>query len=168
MSEEDNCDDKVYEPNPDDFQDLNDEEDASNLLGCVRSISTEIKTTRLGVVRCALTQPKEIEDWRRTAIFYTYFKCGDKGCKIIIDSGSRINTVSSGSVSHLGLKFVSHPKPYSVFWVNDTSIAVKERCLFPIKILDYHDEIWCDVIPMNVGHVILGRPWLYDLDVTIF
>jgi hypothetical protein len=37
-----------------------------------------------------------------------------------------------------------------------------------MKILDYHDEIWCDVIPMDVGHVILGRPWLYDLDVTIF
>ena len=38
MSEEDNCDDKVYEPNPDDFQDLDDEEDESNLLGYVRSI----------------------------------------------------------------------------------------------------------------------------------
>jgi len=55
-----------------------------------------------------------------------------------------------------------------VSWVNDTAIAVKERCLFPIKIFDYHDEIWCDVIPMDVGHVILGRPWLYNLDVTIF
>ena len=95
MDEEDNYDDKVYEPNPNDFQDLNDEEDESNLLGCVRSIFTQIKTTRLGVVRCALTQPKGTEDWRRTAIFY---KCGDKGCKIIIDNGSCINAVSSGSV----------------------------------------------------------------------
>jgi hypothetical protein len=169
MGEEDNCDDKVYEPNPNDFQDLNDdEEDESNLLGCVRSISTQIKTTRLCVVRCALTQPKGTEDWRRTAIFYTYIKCGDKGCKIILDSGSCINVVSSGSVSRLGLKSVPHPKPYSVSWVNDTSIAVKERCLFPIKIFDYHDKIWCDVIPMDEGHVILGRPWLYDLDVIIF
>jgi len=165
MGEEDNYDDKVYEPNLDDFQDLNDEEDKSNLLGCVRSISTQIKTTRLGMVRCALTQPKGTEDWRRTAIFYTYIKCGDKGCKIIIDC---INVVFSGSVSRLGLNYVPHLKPYSVSWVNDPSIAVKERCLFPMKILDYHDEIWCDVIPMDVGHVILGRPWLYDLDVTIF
>ena len=168
MGEEDNYDDKVYEPNPDDFQDLNDEEDESNLLGCVRSISTQIKTTRLSVVRCALTQLKGTEDWRRTVIFYTYIKYGDKGCKIIIDSGSYINAISSGSVSCLGLKSVPHPKSYSVSWVNDTSIAVKERCLFPIKILDYHDEIWCDVSPMDVGHVILGRPWLYDLDITIF
>jgi hypothetical protein len=114
MGKEDNCDDKVYEPNPDNFQDLNDEEDESNLLGCVRSISTQIKTTRLSVVRYVLTQPKETGDWRRTAIFYTYIKYGDKGCKIIIDSDSCINAVSSGSVSRLGLKSVPHPKPYSV------------------------------------------------------
>lgn len=24
------------------------------------------------------------------------------------------------------------------------------------------DEAWCDVIPMNVCHMLLGRPWLYD------
>jgi len=120
------------------------------------------------VVRCALTQSKGTEDWRRTAIFYIYIKCGDKGGKIITDSGSCINTVSSNSVSRLGLKSVPHLKPYSVSWVNDTSIAVKERCLFPIKILDYYDEIWYDVIPMDVGHVILGRIWLYDLGVIIF
>ncbi|GFY92184.1 hypothetical protein Acr_08g0005800 [Actinidia rufa] len=30
----------------------------------------------LGVVRCALTQAKEDNDWRRNAIFYTYIKCG--------------------------------------------------------------------------------------------
>jgi hypothetical protein len=43
MDEEDNCDNKVYEPNPDDFQDLNDEENESNLLESIRSISAQIK-----------------------------------------------------------------------------------------------------------------------------
>ena len=106
------------------------------------------------MVRCALTQPKGTEDWRRTSIFYTYIKYGDKGCKIIIDNGSCINAISSDSVFCLGLKFVPHPKPYSVSRVNDESIAVKERCAFLIKILDYHGEIWCDVISMDVGHII--------------
>ncbi|GFZ18311.1 SEC12P-like 2 protein [Actinidia rufa] len=63
----------------------------------------------LGVVRCALTQAKEDNDWRRNAIFYTYIKCGEKDCKVIIDSGSCINAVSSSTVSRLGLKPVSHP-----------------------------------------------------------
>jgi len=43
MSEEDNYDDKVYEPNLDNFQDLDVKKNESNLLGCVRSISTQIK-----------------------------------------------------------------------------------------------------------------------------
>ena len=44
------------------------------------------ETTKLIIVRCALIQPKGYEDWRRTNSFYTYIKCGDKECKIIIDS----------------------------------------------------------------------------------
>ena len=33
---------------------------------------------------------------------------------------------------------------------------------------DYKDEIYCNVLPMDVAHVLLGRPWLYDLNVTNF
>ena len=33
---------------------------------------------------------------------------------------------------------------------------------------DYKDEIYCDVLPMDIVHVLLGRPWLYDLNVTNF
>lgn len=45
---------------------------------------------------------------------------------------------------------------------------VTERCLVPIQFLDYKNKIWCDVIPMDVGHIILGRPCLFYLDVTIY
>ncbi|GFZ12735.1 hypothetical protein Acr_23g0011200 [Actinidia rufa] len=68
----------------------------------------------LGVVRCALTQAKEDNDWRRNAIFYTYIKCGEKDCKVIIDSGSCINAVSSSTVSRLGLKPVPHPSHFDI------------------------------------------------------
>jgi len=26
----------------------------------------------------------------------------------------------------------------------------------------------CDILPIDVGHIILARPWLFDLDVTIY
>ncbi|GFY87513.1 hypothetical protein Acr_05g0011520 [Actinidia rufa] len=69
----------------------------------------EGREVTLGVVRYALTQAKEDNNWRRNAIFYTYIKCGEKDCKVIIDSGSCINAVSSSTVSRLGLKLVPHP-----------------------------------------------------------
>ena len=30
----------------------------------------------------------------------------------------------------------------------------------------YVDEVVCDVVEMNVCHLILGRPWKYDVDAT--
>jgi hypothetical protein len=56
------------------------------------------------------------------------------------------------------VKFVPHLKPYSVSWVNNASIAIMEKCLFPINILGYHDKNWCGIIPMDIRYVILGRP----------
>ena len=66
------------------------------------------------------------------------------------------------------MKLVTHPKPYKVSWVDDSSFTIKDRCLVPIHILSYKAQISCDGIPMDVGHIILGRPWLYDLDVTLY
>ena len=74
--------------------------------------------------------------------------------------------MSSNIVSCLGLKLITHPNPYKVSWVDTSSIAIKERYVVPLQFLTYKAEMWCDMIPMNVGHIILGRPWLYDLDVT--
>ncbi|XP_050387198.1 uncharacterized protein LOC126803432 [Argentina anserina] len=121
---------------------------------------------KTAVVRCTLTQPKEAEDWRRTTIFHTYVKRGDKSYKVIIDNGSCINVVSPQTVSKLGLTPANHPQPYRVAWIDKSYIPVKQRCQVPIQFSSYKDTVWCDVVPMDVGHILLGRPWLYDLDVT--
>ena len=75
--------------------------------------------------------------------------------------------MSSNVVSRLGLKLIPHHNPYKVSWVDTSSIAIKERCVVPLQFLTYETEIRCDIIPMDVRHIILSRPWLYDLDVTI-
>jgi len=64
------------------------------------------------------------------------------------------------------LKTVSHPQPYKVSWVNSVSIDMKERCLVSIQFVTYSDKIWYNVVTMDVGHIILGRPWLFDMDIT--
>jgi hypothetical protein len=42
---------------------------------------------------------------------------------------------------------------------------VIKQCLVEFKIGGYRDEILCDVIPMDVCHILLGRPWQFDWNV---
>ena len=49
----------------------------------------------------------------------------------------------------------------------NSSLHVDKRCLLNIKILSYEDYVWLDVVPMDIGSIILCRPWLYDNDVRI-
>jgi hypothetical protein len=39
---------------------------------------------------------------------------------------------------------------------------VSQQCQVEFKIEGYRDEILCDVIPMDVCHILLGRPWQFD------
>ncbi|XP_058103238.1 uncharacterized protein LOC131246829 [Magnolia sinica] len=122
----------------------------------------------LAVVRRVLAQSRSSADWRRSTIFYTIAKCGEKNCKVIVDSGSCQNVISTSTLDRLKLKSTPHPDPYKVSWVDKTSLPVTQQCLVPIEFGSYKESLWCDVLPMDVGHVILGRPWLFDNDVTIF
>lgn len=63
-------------------------------------------------------------------------------------------------VSKLGLALVEHPNPYRATWVNqELNVKVSQKVLVNFSIGPYHDQVWCDVISMNCGHMILGRPW---------
>jgi len=134
----------------------------------VTSLPPSIGWAQLGVVRYTLAQPEPLNDWRRTAILQTYIKIKNKSCKVVVDSDSCINAVASKLITTLGMRPVKHPNPYKVAWIDATSIDVQERCQIPIQFATYTDNVWCDILPMDVGHIISGRPWLFDLDATIY
>lgn len=75
-----------------------------------------------------------------------------------------MNVISEAVIDRLGLKNEKHPAPYRISWVNEAnSVLVKRRCLIQFSLgKTYGDEAWCDVIPMTVCLMLLGRPWLYD------
>ena len=106
------------------------------------------------------------EDPLRSAIFSTFSKIGSTVIKILVDSGSVINAVAAASVLALGLQPRLHPRPYKAMWINETFLAVTKRCVVPLKVAGYREDIWCDILPMGVGSVLLGRQWLYDRDVA--
>ncbi|XP_078444820.1 uncharacterized protein LOC144713952 [Wolffia australiana] len=103
----------------------------------------------------------------RTSIFYTYVKIHDKVCKLIVDSGSCINAISDAMVTQLGLTPIPHPTPYDMSWIDASSLPVKSQCRVPLKVSAYDESVLYDVLPMKVGSIILGRPWLYDHNVTL-
>ena len=84
-----------------------------------------------------------------------------------MDSESYINAVSK-VIEKVGLENVPHPHSYKVSWINFTTLEVKQRCIVSIDFNLYKDKIWCDVVAVDMGQVILRRLWLFDKDVTIF
>jgi hypothetical protein len=61
---------------------------------------------------------------------------------------------------------IDHPSPYRVSWLQKGhQVTVTKQCLVEFKIGGYNDKILCDVIPMDVFHLLLGIPWQYDRNV---
>jgi hypothetical protein len=103
---------------------------------------------------------------QRNSLFRTACKTKDRVCKVIVDSGSTDNLVSTEMVEKLELETTDHPNPYKVSWLQKGhQVNVTKQCLVDIKIGGYNDRILCDVIPMDVCHLLLGRPWQYDRNV---
>jgi hypothetical protein len=85
---------------------------------------------------------------------------------VIIDSGSTDNLISMEMVEKLELEKTAHPNPYKVSWLQKGhQVMVTKQCLVEFKIGGYRDEVLCDVIPMDVCHILLGRPWQFDRNV---
>ena len=58
-----------------------------------------------------------------------------------------------------------HPNPYKVSWLNKEQQAlVNEQVYVEFRIEDYHEKILCDVTNMDACHLLLGRPWQYDVE----
>eukprot|EP00253_Pinus_taeda_P030391 PITA_30391 len=114
--------------------------------------------------RTLLRSEKEIgEPAQRKNLFRTTCKSKGKCCKVIIDSGSTDNLVSIEMVEKLGLTKKAHPAPYKVSWLQKGhQVTVTEQCNVEMQIGTYRDVILCDIMPMDVCHLLLGRPWQFD------
>jgi hypothetical protein len=122
----------------------------------------------LGLHKILLAPVKEVDNSvQRSRLFRTACTAKDRKCQVIIDSGSTDNLVSTEMVEKLELPTTKHPSPYKVSWLQKGHrVSVTEQCSVKFKIGNYHDEILCDVIPMDVCHILLGRPWQYDRNVV--
>ena len=69
-------------------------------------------------------------------------------------------------MTKLGLKTKEHPHPYKLSLLKKMGeIKVTRRCMVPFSIRKKYEEVVsCDVVPIDVCHLLLGKPWQYDRD----
>ncbi|KAI0493184.1 hypothetical protein KFK09_027460 [Dendrobium nobile] len=117
------------------------------------------------VLQRLLLAPRQPTESQRNALFKT--KCTIKGkvCDMLIDSGCTENVISRAVVQALQLQTSKNPSPYKISWVKrGVEIAVTDMCKVAFSIgRHYASEVLCDVVDMDVCHLILGRPWQYDV-----
>lgn len=100
------------------------------------------------------------EPLQRKNLFWTRCKVEGRCWKVIIDSGSLDNFASKELVNKLKLQRLKHPKPYQIELIRYVhKILASEQCLVKLKIGEYYDEVLCDIMHMDVCHILLGRPW---------
>ena len=103
----------------------------------------------------------------RTNMFRTRCLVQDKACSLIIDGGVYTSYASTTMVEKLRLPTTKHPRPYKLHWLIDSGvIRVDEQVLISFSIGKYKDEILCDVVPMQAGHMLLGRQWQLNRQVN--
>eukprot|EP00253_Pinus_taeda_P011190 PITA_11190 len=122
------------------------------------------KGESLVVNKILLKSAKEIvEPAQRKTLFRIVCKVQGKCCQMIIDSDSTNNLVSTEVVEKLKLKTKKHPTPYKVSWLQkEYQLVGNEQCEVELQLGKYRDKILCDVMPMDVCHILLGRTWQYD------
>jgi hypothetical protein len=100
---------------------------------------------------------------QRCSLFQTQCLIKGKACKLMIDSGSYCNGISKAVVEALGLSTWRIPEPRHVEWVNSCGmLKITHKVRVPFTVADYVDEVECDVLPLEVCGLLLGRPWQYD------
>jgi len=110
---------------------------------------------------------KEEDETQRRNIFHSRCMVKGKVCSLIIDGGSCTNVASKRLVEKLGLVTFMHPSPYTLQWLSeDGELVVDKQVNIAFSIGKYVDEVVCDVVPMEMSHLLLGRPWQYDRKVT--
>eukprot|EP00253_Pinus_taeda_P015626 PITA_15626 len=130
-----------------------------------REVENLAETEEDLVLNKVLLKPAKemVEQTQQKTLFRIVCKSHGECCKLIIDSGSIDNLVAIEMVEKMGLKRLKHPTPYKVSWLQKGhQLLVDEQCEVEFHIGKYQDKVVCDIMPMDVCHILLGRPWQYD------
>ncbi|GKB63485.1 putative reverse transcriptase domain-containing protein [Tanacetum coccineum] len=122
----------------------------------------EIVSGDVGVnlmVRRSCLTPKVVgDDWLKHNIFQSTCTILGKVCTFVVDTGSCNNLIAKEEVQKLGLKTENRPKHYKLQWLKKGGkVTISKRVLTAFFMgTTYKDSVWCDVVPMDAYHLLLG------------
>lgn len=80
---------------------------------------------------------------------------------LIINGDICANISSTYMVNKMNLLITEHPQPCHLQWFNKCE-KVTKQVLVPFSMGKYHSEVWCDVVPIQESHIILGQPLQFN------
>ncbi|RDX94981.1 hypothetical protein CR513_22554, partial [Mucuna pruriens] len=118
--------------------------------------------------RALSIQPKEDGDVDpREHISHTRCLVQGKVCSMILDGGICTNMASIIIVEKINFQTVKHTKCYKLQWLSNIGeVKVDKQVSMSFAIENYKDEVLCDVVLVEAGHILLGRPWQLNCKVT--
>lgn len=67
-------------------------------------------------------------------------------------------------VEKFQLRRLPHVSPYNTAWLNKGQhVLVDEQTYVEFEIGDYKDKVFCNILPMDACHLLLGRPRQCDV-----
>lgn len=81
-----------------------------------------------------------------------------------MDYGSIENVISLEMDEKCKLKKLPHLSPHKISWLNKNhSFIVEEQAWVEFELGEYKDKVLCEIIHVDVYHLILGRRWQFDV-----
>ena len=75
---------------------------------------------------------------------------------MIIDEGSCVNIIVKTALEKMSLKAKLYPHPDNVNRVIKTTQSIIQRCQVSIYMSSYEDHVYCDVLNIDIAHILLG------------
>eukprot|EP00253_Pinus_taeda_P015315 PITA_15315 len=116
--------------------------------------------TTVATAKIKKNEPEDPEEEER--LFHSQMWVRGSPLQFIVDSGSQKNLISAEVVKWLGLPTTAHPQPYTIRWLHQgRDHRVSQQCRLPYNIKPFTDEVLCDISPLEVCDVLLGKPCLW-------